>query len=431
MTKKITIIGAGSLLFTPGLIKNCLLSQSLRDYELVLFDPDYEMAEVMYKLGLKMNSIIKSGMVLTLEKSREKALEGASFVFLSINVGGFKRHIEDIEVPQSYGILQSVGDTVGPGGIFRTLRFVPAVLDICREMERVCPKAYLISFTNPMTTIIQAVFRHTKIKPIGLCHDFINTVKELEDLFQVAKDSLKLNYAGLNHCVWLIDIEYKGKNMYQHLKDVLERNKAPKNLKCRLELFKIFGYMPAGGEKHVVEFFPYFLKKDINFGNKWGIKLRLDALKSMMREREHTYKKIINQVKGSEPFKDIHSPSRERGVEIIESMINDESKVFNINTINTGTVNNMPIGSVLEVAVVVNSRGLFIQPTKNIPEIVLGNALSYSLELKMAADAAAMGDRKKAFQSLMLDPAVNNIKHAEEMFNKMMKLQDDYLGYLK
>ena len=428
MKKKIVLIGGGSLKFAPGIIKNALLSNKLQDSEFVLYDPNYELCHLVYELGRKMNESIRSGLKLKIEKKRKKALEGADFVFLSINVGGLKAHMQDVEVPHSYGILQSVGDTVGPGGVFRTLRFVPAVIDICREMEQVCPKAMLISYTNPMTSIIQAVYRHTKIRAIGLCPEYQKTVKDIEDLLNEKFDYV---YAGLNHCVWMLDITKNGRSMYPKFFEYIKAGDIPKHMLVRFDIMKNFGYMPAAGEKHVAEFFPYYLRKDVDYKKEWNLELRQDELKSIMKEWDFEYRLITRQAKGSDQIEDLFVPSREEGVEVIECILKDDSKIFNINMLNTGVIPNMPLGSVLEMPVKVDAKGLWIQPVKNIPDSVFWNTLSHSIKIKLAVEAAVEGNKHKAYQALISDPACVDLKAAEEMLDRMIKYQPEYLGNLK
>ncbi len=428
MKRKIVLVGGGSFKFAPGIMKNALLSKHLRDSEFVLYDPNYELAALMLKLGLRMNETLKSGLKLKVERTRKKALSGADFVFLSINVGGFKAHLQDIEVPYSRGILQSVGDTVGPGGVFRTLRFVPAVLDICRDMEKLCPKALLISYTNPMIPIIQAVNLHTKIRAIGMCHDYLKTVKEINDLFG---GKIEYMYAGLNHCVWMLEIKKEGKSLYPKLEDLVKKNKIPDYMRVKFDVFRNFGYIPAAGEKHVAEFFPYYLRPDVDYKRDWKLDLRQDALKPMMKERDSVLADITAEVNGTQGIRGLFEPSRELGVEVIESVMTGKPKVFNINMLNLGAVPNLPADSVLEMPVRVSGKGFKPLPLKALPDTLLWNTLSHSIKLKLAMEAAVFGDKKKALAALLADPACVDTDIAKEMLDTMIKLQPEYLGRLK
>ncbi|MEI7904199.1 MAG: hypothetical protein WCI43_02150, partial [Candidatus Firestonebacteria bacterium] len=403
-------------------------SGELHDSEFVLYDPNHELCRTMLELGRKMKAALGSGMTLKAERNRRKALEGADFVFLSINVGGFKAHLQDIEIPRAYGILQSVGDTVGPGGVFRTLRFIPAVIDLCREMEQVCPKALLISYTNPMTSLIQAVSNYTKIRAVGMCHDYQKTVKDVEELLN---DRFDFSYAGLNHCVWLLDIKKKGRSVYPALFSYIKKNRIPRHMLVKFDVLKNFGYMPAAGEKHVAEFFPYYLRKEVDYKKKWKLELRQDALKAMMKEREAEYRQIIRQVKGTEELKDIEVPSREEGIKVIECLLTGRSGVFNINMPNRGAIPNMPPDAVLETPVKVSASGFKTQCGEKIPENVYWNTLSHSIKLKMAVEAAVEGSRAKAFRALISDPACVDLSAAEKMLDRMIKLQPAFLGKLK
>ncbi|MFH1824823.1 MAG: hypothetical protein ABH873_06320 [Candidatus Firestonebacteria bacterium] len=430
MKKKIVVVGSGSLLFTPGIIKDCLLSKYLNESELVLYDPNQELSSLMYKYGLRLKEEIKSGLKIKVEKNRKKALNGADFVFLSINVGGFACHKQDIGIPLSFGILQSVGDTVGPGGVFRTLRFVPAVIDIGKDMEKVCPTAILLTYTNPMTSICQAVYKYTKIRAMGMCHDFMATVNDIAELAKVPFETITTNYAGLNHCVWILDIKSNGKSLKPVLDEYAKNSRYPEKMKCRFDLYKLFGFMPGGGEKHVVEFFPYYLRKEVNYKKIWNLELRLDALVLMMKDRKIKYERIVKAIKG-EPVKDLFEPSGEKGTAVIESIMNNTPKIYNLNVLNNGCVSNMPDDSVLELPTLVNANGPNGIYVGNIPDSVYWNVLSQSIKLKLAVEASVEKDRKKAFQALIAEPMIGNINDAKEIFNKMIKAQPEYLGYLK
>ena len=262
---KVVLLGAGSLTFTPSLMRGLMESELAKEATLKvsLVDVKPDALEMMCGIGVRMlDAYRRRGMVekFDIEKhiERRKALEGADFVIVTIGVGGVTATHVDVDIPLKYGIYQSVGDTVGPGGIFRALRHVPTLLEIARDMEDLCPKAYLFNYSNPLTVLTRALIRETMIRAYGLCTGIFGTLGFLSDYLNSEPGETDLIVAGINHLCWVLDFTVRGEPGYPLLKGRLSEKGVPKGYfgPLTFELYRVFGYLPSPGDRHIAEFPP-------------------------------------------------------------------------------------------------------------------------------------------------------------------------------
>jgi alpha-galactosidase len=205
-------VGGGSYQWGPNIIQDIALNEELRGGTLVLHDINGEALRDMYQWGTRALDETKADLKLEKTRRLEDALRRADFVILSISTGGLDATALDLEIPARYGVVQTVGDTVGPGGLFRGLRNIPVIVEIARSMEQDCPDAVLLNLTNPLTVLTRAVTKATPIKAIGLCHVLFSTLGMLSKMFEVPEGAINVKVAGVNHFIWVTDVSVDGRN---------------------------------------------------------------------------------------------------------------------------------------------------------------------------------------------------------------------------
>jgi alpha-galactosidase len=207
---KIAFVGGGSYQWGPKIIQDVALNEALRGGTLVLHDINAEALDDMNEWGTMALDVARADLKLETTPELEEALRGADFVVLSISTGGLDATALDLEIPARYGVVQTVGDTVGPGGLFRGLRNIPVVIEIARAMERSCPHAILLNLTNPLTVLTRAVTKTTSITAIGLCHELFSTLGMLSKMFDVSEETVNVKVARVNHFIWVTDVAVHG-----------------------------------------------------------------------------------------------------------------------------------------------------------------------------------------------------------------------------
>jgi len=255
---KIVLIGAGSSSFGLFSLCDAVNTPALRGSNLVLVDIDAKKLRVMRKLADLMNK--KTGARLKIEHTvdRKEALPGAKFIVMSIAVDRMNRWRMDWEIPFKHGIRQVIGENGGPGGLAHTLRNVPIFMEICRDIEDLCPDALLINYTNPLSRLCLAISRYSRVKVVGLCHELKNQLPKLSEILEVGSDELDAMSAGLNHFAWILDLRFKsrGEDAYPLLREKLRSYNPSFQPLCR-ELFDKFGLYPCTDDNHVGEYVPY------------------------------------------------------------------------------------------------------------------------------------------------------------------------------
>ena len=265
---KITFMGAGSTVFAKNVLGDCMLAEPLHDIEIALYDIDKERLEESFLLITALNKNINEGRA-KVEKylgvdERKAALKNAAFVINAIQVGGYEPcTVIDFEIPKKYGLRQTIGDTMGIGGIFRALRTIPVMSDFAHDMEEVCPDAWFLNYTNPMAMLSGYMQRCTNIKTVGLCHSVQVCAKGLLDELGIEPDGFYDKIAGINHMGWLLEIrDSKGNDLYPLIKSKIEEklNDPDFKDKTRLEYIKRLGYYCTESSEHNAEYNPFFIK---------------------------------------------------------------------------------------------------------------------------------------------------------------------------
>lgn len=418
--KRIVLIGAGSMVFSAGLMRDLVLSPHLAGSTIALVDINETKLDLMARLASRMIHQEDADLHLESTTDRREVLTGADYVITTISVGGQPAWVHDLKIPLKYGIVQSVGDSVGPGGISRAMRHIPLMLDIARDMTELCPSAILFNYSNPMSSICRAVTRETPIQAVGLCHGVTNTRNYLADYMELPREEVEVRVAGINHLVWMIQLLHQGRDLYPQLWELLAE-KGPGERPASFELMEIYGFFPGPGHDHIVEFYPYFLSAKADYGDRYG--LGLFPIDSMNERREERIERFRAQADGSQPIE--IRPSGEDVMEIISAMVTHELKVAAVNVPNDGVVAGLPDSAVVEVSALVDGGGIQPMQVGSLPKGILRTLNGWVSQQELVVDAAVEGDRQAALQAMLADPQITSIDQAKAILDEFLDVHAD------
>ena len=440
---KITFMGAGSTVFAKNVIGDSMLTPALKDFEFALYDIDADRLEESYIMVNALNKNINEGRA-TITKylgvsQRKDALRGADFVVNAIQVGGYDPcTIIDFEIPKKYGLRQTIADTLGIGGIFRTLRTIPVLDDFANDMAQVCPRALFINYTNPMAMLSGYMQRYTDINTVGLCHSVQVCTKDLLNELGISADikkPCKEKIAGINHMAWLLELEDADVNdLYPIIRkracEILEN--PPENFRdlTRLEYVRRLGYYCTESSEHNAEY------------NNLFIKSKYPELIERYRIPLDEYpRRCVNQINGWKSAKQqyldgniTHTRSREYASHIMESIITDKPYQIGGNVLNTGLITNLPNDACVEVPCLVNKLG--IQPTvvgKLPVQLAAMNMTNINPQL-LTIEAAVTKKKEHIYQAAMLDPHTSSelsIDDIIKMCDELLEAEKDWLPEYK
>jgi alpha-galactosidase len=435
---KITFIGAGSFGFTRRLVRDVLTFPLLRDSTISLMDIDPERLDFAYRA---VSRIVEAGgypakVEATLD--RAEALAGADAVLCTILAAPVSVWRHDIEIPKKYGVDINVGDTRGPAGIFRALRTIPVMLDIVKDMERLCPKAIFLNYTNPMAMLCRAMQRESFILLSGLCHSVQGTAEMLASWIGAPMDEITYTCAGINHQSFFLEYRWKGEDAYPLLREAIKKPEIYNHEIVRNELFKFTGYYVTESSGHNSEYNWWFRKrpdlieKYCIHGTGWNPGEYAYILNSYLN-REDTWRNDFLE------FMDPNNPiDLERGHEyaayIINAYLGGEPYRFNGNVPNKGIITNLPPDVCVEVPVYADRNGLNAVHVGALPPqcAALVNASVASEE--MAVEAALTGDPVLTYQAIAYDPltaAVLSLAEIKDMVREMFAVNAPYRPQFK
>lgn len=422
---KIAFMGAGSTIFAKNVLGDCMLSPALRDAVIALYDIDAERLEESRQLLEAINRT--AGGAARIEaylgvENRRRALGRADFVVNAVQVGGYEPcTVTDFEIPKKYGLRQTIGDTLGIGGIFRGLRTIPVILDFARDMEAVCPDAWLLNYANPMCMLTGAVLRMTGVKAVGLCHSVQVCAKRLlEGLEMPYDDRVQWKIAGINHQAWLLEISRDGVDLYPEIKRRAEARAGKHNDMVRYEIMKRFGYYVTESSEHNAEYMPYFIKDRYpELIERFNIPLDEYPRRCVKQIADWKQQKSA-LLSGDAPR---HERSGEYASYIMEAMLTGAPYKIGGNVLNTCLIPNLPANCVVEVPCLVDRSGVTPCHVGDLPEQLAAlNRTNIGVQL-MTIEAARTGSRAAVYQAAMLDPHTA----AELSIDDIVRLCDDLI----
>jgi alpha-galactosidase len=446
---RITIIGGGSFQWVPKLLVDVANTPALHEAEIVVEDVDPAPIPKMVALVEHIAALRGIGIRAVGTTDQRAALEGADYVVVNISTGGFESMRRDLEIPARFGVRQSVGDSVGPGGIVRAQRNIPVFLGLARDMEELCSDAWMLNLTNPMTTICRAVTRESSVRTVGLCHEVTITQFLLSLLLDASFLDLQPVVAGVNHLPIISSLDVAGRDGLELLRELLadadRRAGEPlamelpddllpgagsgsggrwtkgdllRHWRVKLELFSRFGVLPAAGDRHLVEFFPGFLTEQSGWGERWGVGL------TTIEEREASqrgYVAELDELLGASEVPVM--PSGEMVAPVIQCLELDQAGWFPLNVPNEGQVADLPDGATVESICVVDGKGVRGRDEVHLPATVAELLHRVSAAQEATVDAAVRGDPQRVFEAMLLDPLAGRLD-----YDRLAEMTTEMLG---
>ena len=464
------MVGGGSYQWTPVLGRDLMLHEHLRGSTFMLYDIDPKPLPALQKLMRKIASAAGTGFKVKATTDPSEAFTGADYAILSITTGGYDMMEHDLMIPAEYGIYQTVGDTVGPGGLVRALRNVPVIVEIGRLMEKYCPDAWMLNLTNPMTILTRSFLRETSIKTVGLCHELFGTMELLLEIFglenqsNLAGDSLmgvermldaegghlwqremSIEVGGINHCIWMTKLNVRGEDGFELLHKFLaapekfaakmppppgktKREKGSvalmmQNHQLKLDLFKTYNCLPAAGDRHVAEFYPYLLHNEKYAAERFGFGPYTIAWQRDIRAMFMKWLKWWNT--GKMPLN--MERSEELASDIVVALAGGRPVNAIVNRPNLHQIANLKKNAVVESMALVDAGGIHPFAIGNMPPAVSNLLSRHVMNQEMTIDAALNGDRNMALQILLNDPLTRDLDDAAKMLDEMLKATKQYL----
>lgn len=427
---KIAMIGAGSVVFARRLITDILSWPALQHSRLALMDIDPTRLEIITALANRLVTQERLPARFVPTTDRREALDGADYAVVMIQVGGVDLFQHDINVPRKYGIDQTVGDTIGPGGVFRGLRVVPVLLDICKDMAELCPDALLINYSNPMAINCWAMDSAASVRHIGLCHSVQGTTAALAGYLGAPLDEVSVWVAGINHQAWFLRLERNGQDAYPVLRQRMDDSEVYAKDKVRFEIMRYFGHFVTESSHHMSEYVPYFRRREATI-EKY-IPYRWDYLRICQRGWQTQYEQISKQLASNDPL------PTDRTTEYCSFIMNAiETNVpwrINGNVRNDGLISNLPLGCCVEVPCLVDSTGIHPCHVGELPAQLAGlNRTNINVQ-ELAAQGALRGDREAVYQALQLDPltaSLVDLPDIRRMADELFEIEKDWLPQFK
>ena len=385
---KIAFIGAGSTVFTRNLVGDLLSMPELRDSTFALMDIDAERLRASERVTRGLGA---ERVEATLD--RREALAGAHYVVTSFQVGGIDATRTDFDVPKRFGLRQTIGDTIGIGGVMRGLRTIPVLLDVCRDMEEICPDALLLQYVNPMAMLCWAVAEATPIRAVGLCHSVQHTAGELARDLGIPREEIDYHVAGINHVAFFLSLERDGEDLYPALQELVP----PSDNRVRYEVMRHLGHFVTESSEHFAEYVPWFIKTH-----------RPDLIERFNIPLDEYLARSERALQDSWDVPAVHERSDEYGADIIRACETDEPFRFNGNVPNTSggvqLIDNLPADCCVEVPCVASAGGIEPQRVGDLPR-QLASLMQTNVNVQgLTVEAALTGRREPIYHAAMLDP---------------------------
>lgn len=400
---KITFIGAGSTVFAKNLMGDILSFPELAQSHIVLHDIDAERLRTSEIVGHKVAAATGANPTITATTDRRAALDGADYAICMIQVAGYKPGtVIDFEIPKKYGLRQTITDTLGIGGIMRGLRTIPVLLEMCRDMEELCPDVTFLNYVNPMVMNCWAIDRASRIKTVGLCHSVPHTAGELAADMGIPVEEINYLVAGINHMAFYLKLERNGVDLYPALYEVIANGRIPDGNRVRYDMLQRLGYFVTESSEHFSEYVPWFIKRD-----------RPDLIERYNIPLDEYIRRCENQIAGWEALRDyLEAPdsqieisrSVEYGSEIIHSLETGQPRVVYGNVPNDQLIDNLPVGVPVEIPCLVDKNG--IQPTRigSLPPHLAALMQTNINVHALTVEAALTQRRDHIYHAAMLDP---------------------------
>ncbi len=434
---KIAFIGAGSTIFMKNIVGDCLHFESLRDATFTLMDIDAKRLGESELVVQKMIATMGSGAQVQTTLDQRTAVAGADFVVVAFQIGGYRPcTVTDFEIPKSYGLRQTIADTLGIGGIMRGLRTVPHLWKLAQDMMELCPDAYLLQYVNPMALNTWGLTeRYPRLKQVGLCHSVQNTVEEIAHDLDLPKEELEYRVAGVNHVAFFLDFEHKGQSLYPRLRDGYRSGRLPKPPllmprcanKVRYEVMEHLGYFCTESSEHFAEYVPWFIKE----GREDLIRdfsVPLDEYPLRCEEQMASWSEEAARLRNQSEI--AVEKSHEFAAELMNAMVTNTPYVIYGNLPNAGQMPQLPTGAAVEVPCLVDRNG--VQPTvvDDVPPQLIALMRTQINVQELVVRALCDENIEHVYHAAMLDPhtaAELDLRQIRSMVTDLLIAHGDWL----
>lgn len=428
---KICFLGAGSTVFAKNVLGDCIMTPELGAFDIALHDIDAVRLDESFRLITALNKSLGGSATVTKHLNRREALDGADYVVNAVQVGGYKPcTVTDFKIPKKYGLKQTIGDTLGIGGIMRAMRTIPVLEDFAHDIEEVCPNALFLNYTNPMAMLTGYLQKFTKVKAVGLCHSVQVCVPKLLDTLNMKEklEGAEWEIYGINHQAWLLNIKDKdGLDLYPEIRErSLNKKNGPHRDLVRRDIMKNFGYYVTESSEHNAEYMPYYIK-DLYPGYIRKFRIPLNEYPRRCRRQIKEWKEQSKNLLSGNMLE--HKRSREYGSHIIEAAVTNIPFAFNGSVLNTQwLIPNLPREACVEVPVVVDAKGFHPVACSALPaQLAALNTTNINVQT-LAIKAATERDLDLVKMAAALDPhtsselSLDDINDmCEELYHKHRK----------
>jgi alpha-galactosidase len=453
MKERIVLVGAGSAVFTRGLVAD--LTRSGMPVDLALVDVDPTALDIVDRLSRKMIAARGAPISVSSTTDRRAALPGATVVICTIGVGGRRAWEQDVFVPRRHGIVMPVGDTVGPGGSSRALRMIPAMVDIAEDVLDLAPNALFFNYGNPMAPVCRAIRKATGAHVVGLCHGVSSVERYLAGVLGFSRKTLRCTAVGINHLTWFTEVRAAGEDMLPRLQEIAKARlanclpaRAPRTeVGARAQqpdradgdnpfswqLLRLFGAFPAVLDRHVTEFFPQFFRDGLYYGRTLGVDAfsfeetiaEGDSAFEHMREDAYSPRTL------DAAYFDCLSGEHEQVVEIVDAIRQERRSLFSANLPNTGQAPNLPRDCIVEGPAVADGSGLRAIAQPPLPAALAGTLATRYQWVETIVEAALEGSRAKFTQALVIDGAVDSLESAASLAGDLLAAHAEHLPWVR
>lgn len=427
---KVSLVGAGSSVFARQIITDILAVEGLDEGEFALIDIDAQRLAPIVDLARRMTEMSGKRWTVRASTERRDVLPGTHFLINTIETGGVANVAHDYDIPLKYGIDQCIGDTIGPGGIFKALRTGPAWLAILRDAEHLCPDAWVLNYTNPMSILTQAALEGTSMRTVGLCHSVQGTSEKLARWLGVPYEDLRWTCAGINHNAWFTELSWLGEDLYPRLRELAQVPEIYEQDPVRFDMMMHFGAFVTESSGHFSEYVPYYRKRPdllqqyVRSGYRGASGF---YARNWVQWREDGRRAVERMVRGEDPIPT--ERSHEYGADIVEAIALNRPTVIHGNVRNTHLIENLPDGCV-EVACLVDVNGVQPIHVGVLPEQLAALNRAHMGVHRLMVDALLHGRVEAARYALYLDPlsaAVCSPAELSALFDEMWAAEAQYL----
>jgi alpha-galactosidase len=427
---KIAMIGAGSVVFSKNLTGDILAQPEFAGATISYMDIDPQRLEVAANLGRKVGQALGANPRIEATTDRKTALAGADFVINMIQVGGIAATQIDFEIPRKYGLNFTIADTTGPGGLFRALRTFPVLREICDEMAQVCPNAWLLNYSNPMSMNMRTIAHCGRDRAVGLCHSVQGTLNQLCWYMQIDPKDVVFTCAGINHMAFYLRLEKDGQDLYPRLVELADRFDIYNTNKVRFELMKRLGFYVTESSEHNAEYSAHFIPHGGEHIARFDVPI--DEYLRRCKQIGEDFQQLKSAAGSDAP---IHvNRTQEYAAPILRAMVNNTPTVIYGNTPNCGAIANLPDEAISEGPVVIDLNGMRRTIVGSLPPQLLGYIQPHLIQHELFLRAAVEGRRDHVYQAVMFDPlsaATLQLDEIVQMCDELIAAHGDLLPALR